>query len=143
MVEGSFRTSADIADYRYNRQHGLMRTRLWSIEAIKGCLAAMLPVSLLIITVACNPISRDEVIREAEVSAKVGMNVGQALEALKGVGFACGNNGPMYGIEGDLVCTRQGGSHNLAGCVQRVFIDLDRARRISRVHDPAVNCTGL
>ena len=93
---------------------------------------------------SCSPISREQVAQDVQAVTKPGERIQVASANLKNAGFDCGRNYLINAYKGDMLCSRRGGSNNiLYGCIQRVFIDLDTAQRISRIRDPQVACVGL
>ena len=97
-----------------------------------------------IATSACHAITETEVITDVQRVVATGMPLQNASEALQNVGFRCMPNYMANFVKGDIECDRHGGSGILPiGCVQRMFIDLDKKRRVSRIHDPLVACAGF
>ena len=93
---------------------------------------------------ACHAITESEVMNDVQRVVTTGMSLNAASEALHKIGFRCVPNYMSNFVKGDIECDRNGGSGILPiGCVQRVFIDLNEKKRVSRIHDPLVACAGL
>lgn len=104
-------------------------------------LAIAAAFSQLFALTCCSEIKPEEVTHNALESAPLGTNIQLALKNLTGVGFTCRTEG---GNEYNLECTREGGSGNLlAGCVQRISLELSPAKRVAGYHDSRVACAGL
>lgn len=106
----------------------------------KSAAIAVTAAHLLVLT-SCAQITPEQVASEVRSTVPLGTNNQTALARLANIDFNCrAEGGNRYNLE----CTRQGGSGNLlAGCIQRVHLELDTANRVSQLRDPEVACAGL
>lgn len=101
-------------------------------------LAALLSIA------GCASNSEKALARKVGVRVQIGMPIAKAAASLRAAGFSCDGKHASRSMPASIECDRHASHYVLATCLQRVFLETDRAViAVSRIEVRKPACAGF